>query len=164
MENSTDASIWILNFVYTIKITMIIFIIIVFLWKSFEYSTKETFDFSQVMGNFVVSVFLGLFAWFVPSFVIKIYGFETYVSDRKNSKGEKIVELTENEKMKKLNAYRKINHKDILLVSNLETDYYFQMLKKKNLLEKALKESEEKFSCKSDAFLWSLCKIEDEKK
>ena len=81
---------------------MIIFIIIVFLWKSFEYSTKETFDFSQVMGNFVVSVFLGLFAWFVPSFVIKIYGFETYVSDRKNSKGEKIVELTENEKIKRL--------------------------------------------------------------
>ena len=66
--------------------------------------------------------------------------------------------------MKKLNVYRKSNHKDILLVSNLETDYYFQMLKKKNLLEKALKESEEKFSCKSDAFLWSLCKIEDEKK
>lgn len=139
MENSTDVSIWILNFVYTIKITMIIFIIIVFLWKSFEYSIKETFDFSQVMGNFVVSVFLGLFAWYIPSFIIKIYGFETYVSDRKNSKGEKIVELTENEKMKKLNAYRKSNQKDVLLADKSETEHYINYLKKNNLYNVALK-------------------------
>ena len=85
------------------------------------------------------SLFLGLFAWYIPSFVIKIYGFETYVSDRKNSKGEKIVELTENEKMKKLNAYRKINKKDILLADNLETKYYLNYLKKNNLDKTALK-------------------------
>ena len=75
MENSLDPTIiWFLNFVFAIKVIMIIFIIIIFLWKSFKYSTKETFDFSQVMGNFAVSVFLGLFAWYIPSFVIKIYG------------------------------------------------------------------------------------------
>lgn len=139
MENSTDASIWILNFVYTIKITMIIFIIIVFLWKSFEYSTKKTFDFSQAMGNFVVSLFLGLFAWYVPSFLLRIYGYETYVSDRKNSKGEKIVELTENEKLKKLNAYRKSNQKDILLADKTETEHYINYLKKNDLYKAALK-------------------------
>ena len=139
MENSTDISIWISDFVYIIKIGMIIFIIFVFLWKSLEYSTKETFDFSQVMGNFVVSVFLGLFAWFVPSFVIKIYGFETYVSDRKNSKGEKVVKLTENEKLKKLNAYRKSNQKDILLADTSVADQYLNYLKDKNLDEVALK-------------------------
>lgn len=139
MENSTDISIWISDFVYIIKIGMIIFIIFVFLWKSFEYSIKETFDFSQVMGNFVVSVFLGLFAWYIPSFIIKIYGFETYVSDRKNSKGEKIVELTENEKMKKLNAYRKSNQKDVLLADKSETEHYINYLKKNNLYNVALK-------------------------
>lgn len=90
MENSLDPTIiWFLNFVFAIKITMIIFIIIVFLWKSFEYSIKETFDFSQVMGNFVFSVFMGLFAWTIPSFIIKIYGFETYSSNNKNMKKEK---------------------------------------------------------------------------
>ena len=139
MENSSDISIWILNLVYTIKIGLIVFIIIMFLWKSFEYSTKETFDFSQMMGNFVVSVFLGLFAWYVPSFVIKIYGFETYVSDVKNSKGEKIVELTENEKLKKLNAYRKSNQKDILLANKTETEHYINYLKKNDLYKVALK-------------------------
>lgn len=140
MENSLDPTIiWFLNFVFAIKVIMIIFIIIIFLWKSFKYSTKETFDFSQVMGNFAVSVFLGLFAWYIPSFVIKIYGSETYVSDRKNSKGEKMVELTENEKMKKLNAYRKINKKDILLASKTETEHYINYLKKNDLYNAALK-------------------------
>lgn len=140
MENSLDPTIiWFLNFVFAIKVIMIIFIIIIFLWKSFKYSTKETFDFSQVMGNFAVSVFWGLFAWYIPSFVIKIYGSETYVSDRKNSKGEKMVELTENEKMKKLNAYRKINKKDILLASKTETEHYINYLKKNDLYNAALK-------------------------
>ena len=140
MENSLDPTIiWFLNFVFAIKVIMIIFIIIIFLWKSFKYSTKETFDFSQVMGNFAVSVFLGLFAWYIPSFVIKIYGSETYVSDKKNSKGEKMVELTENEKMKKLNAYRKINKKDILLASKTETEHYINYLKKNDLYNAALK-------------------------
>ena len=139
MENSSDVSIWISDFVYIIKIGMIIFIIFVFLWKSCEYSTKETFDFSKVMGNFVVSVFLGLFAWYIPSFVIKIYGFETYVSDRKNSKEEKIVELNENEKLKKLNAYRKNNKKDILLANKTETEHYINYLKKNDLYKAALK-------------------------
>ena len=162
MENSTDISIWISDFVYIIKIGMIIFIIFVFLWKSLE--TRETFDFSQVIKNLAVSLFLGLFAWYAPLYLLKVYDYETSGSDDKNSKKEKIVELSENEKLKKLNVYRKTNHKDVLLVGNLETDYYFQMLKKKNLLEKVLKESGEKFSCKSDAFLWSLCKIEDGKK
>ena len=139
MENSTDVSIWILNFVYTIKIGLIVFIIIMFLWRSFEYSTKETFDFLQVIGNFAVYVFLGLFAWYVPSFIVKMYGFEMYASDRKNSKGEKVVELSENEKLKKLNAYRKTNQKDILLAGKTETEHYINYLKKNDLYKAALK-------------------------
>lgn len=91
------------------------------------------------MGNFVVSLFLGLFAWYVPSFLLRIYGYETYVSDRKNSKGEKIVELTENEKLKKLNAYRKSNQKDILLANKTETEHYINYLKKNDLYKAALK-------------------------
>lgn len=91
------------------------------------------------MGNFVVSVFLGLFAWYVPSFVIKIYGFETYVSDGKNSKEEKIVELTESEKIKKLNAYRKSKNKDILLAGKTETENYINYLKKNDLYKTTLK-------------------------
>ena len=140
MENSLDSTIiWFLNFVFAIKVIMIIFVIIMFLLKSSEYLTKNSFDLSKVIGNFVSSIFLGLFAWTIPSFIIKIYGFETYVSDRKNSKGEKIVELTENEKLKKLNAYRKSNQKDILLTNKTETEHYINYLKKNDLYKAALK-------------------------
>lgn len=140
MENSLDPTIiWFLNFVFAIKVIMIIFVIIMFLLKSSEYLTKNSFDLSKVIGNFVSSIFLGLFAWTIPSFIIKIYGYETYVSDRKNSKGEKIVELTENEKLKKLNAYRKSNQKDILLANKTETEHYINYLKKNDLYKAALK-------------------------
>ena len=140
MENSLDPTIiWFLNFVFAIKVIMIIFVIIMFLLKSSEYLTKNSFDLSKVIGNFVSSIFLGLFAWTIPSFIIKIYGYETYVSDRKNSKGEKIVELTENEKLKKLNAYRKSNQKDILLTDTSVAEQYLSYLKGKNLNETALK-------------------------
>ena len=137
MENSTDISIWISDFVYIIKIGMIIFIIFVFLWKSLE--TRETFDFSQVIKNLAVSLFLGLFAWYAPSYLLKIYGYETSGSDDKNSKKEKIVELSENEKLKKLNAYRKNNHKDVLLVTKTETEHYINYLKKNGLDKTVLK-------------------------
>ena len=140
MENSLDPTIiWFLNFVFSIKVIMIIFVIIMFLLKSSEYLTKNSFDLSKVIGNFVSSIFLELFAWTIPSFIIKIYGYETYVSDRKNSKGEKIVELTENEKSKKLNAYRKSNQKDILLANKTETEHYINYLKKNDLYKAALK-------------------------
>lgn len=137
MENSTDISIWISDFVYAIKIGLIIFIIFVFLWKSLE--TRKTFDFSQVLKNLAVSLFLGLFAWYAPSYLLKIYGYETSGSDDKNSKKEKIVELSENEKLKKLNAYRKNNHKDVLLVTKTETEHYINYLKKNGLDKTVLK-------------------------
>lgn len=137
MGNSPDASIWILNFICTtIKITMTIFIIIVYLWKSFE---CETLDLSKTIKNFAVSIFLELFIWIVPSFFLEIYGFKTYVSDSKNPKGEKIVELTESEKIKKINAYRKSKNKDILLAGKTESEHYINYLKKNDLYEKALK-------------------------
>lgn len=137
MENSTDISIWISDFAYIIKIGLIIFIIFAFLWKSLE--TRESFDFSQVLKNFAVSLFLGLFAWYAPSFLLKMYGYETSGLNDKNSKKEKIVELSENEKMEKLNAYRKNNQKDILLADKTETEYYLNYLKKNNLDKTALK-------------------------
>lgn len=63
MENSLDPTIiWFLNFVFSIKVIMIIFVIIMFLLKSSEYLTKNSFDLSKVIGNFVSSIFLGLFA------------------------------------------------------------------------------------------------------
>ena len=134
MENSTDTLIWISDFVYAIKIGMILFIVLAFLWKSLE--TRETFDFSQVLKNFAVSLFLGLFAWFTPSYILKMYGYETSGLNDKNSKK---VELSENEKMEKLNAYRKNNQKDILLADKTETEYYINYLKKNNLDKIALK-------------------------
>lgn len=123
--------------VYTIKIGLILFIVLVFLWKSLE--TRETFDFSQVLKKFAVSLFLGLFAWFAPTYLLKMYGYETSGSDNKNSKKEKIVKLSENEKLKKLNAYRKSNHKDILLADKTETEHYINYLKKNDLDKAALK-------------------------
>ena len=137
MENSTDISIWMSDLVYIIKIGLIIFIILAFLWKSLE--TRETFDFSQVLKNLAFSLFLGLFAWFAPTYLLKMYGYETSGSDGKNSKKEKIVELSENEKIEKLNAYRKSNKKDILLADKTETEHYLNYLKKNNLDKVALK-------------------------
>ena len=137
MENSTDTLIWISDFVYAIKIGMILFIVLAFLWKSLE--TRETFDFSQVLKNFAVSLFLGLFAWFTPSYILKMYGYETSGLNDKNSKKEKIVELSENEKMEKLNAYRKNNQKDILLTDTSVAEQYLSYLKDKNLDKTALK-------------------------
>ena len=68
-----------------------------------------------------------------------MYGYETSGLNDKNSKKEKIVELSENEKMEKLNAYRKNNQKDILLADKTETEYYLNYLKKNNLDKTALK-------------------------
>lgn len=54
-------------------------------------------------------------------------------------KKKKIVELSENEKMEKLNAYRKNNQKDILLADKTETEHYINYLKKNDLDKAALK-------------------------
>ena len=53
-------------------------------------------------------------------------------------KKEKEKELSGEEKMKKLNIYRKNNNKDILLTDTSVTDQYLNYLKSKNLDEAAL--------------------------
>ena len=66
--------------------------------------------------------------------------------DQKNSqptateqKVEKEKELSGEEKLKKLNAYRKSNNKDILLADTSVAEQYLSYLKDKNLDETALK-------------------------
>lgn len=52
---------------------------------------------------------------------------------------EKENELSGEEKLKKLNDYRKSNHKDILLADKTETEHYINYLKKNDLYKKVLK-------------------------
>ena len=54
-------------------------------------------------------------------------------------KVEKEKELSGEEKLKKLNAYRKSNQKDILLANKTETEHYINYLKKNDLYKAALK-------------------------
>ena len=54
-------------------------------------------------------------------------------------KVEKENELSGEEKLKKLNDYRKSNHKDILLADKTETEHYINYLKKNDLYKKVLK-------------------------
>ena len=61
------------------------------------------------------------------------------VQTTKILKKKKMVELSENEKLKKLNTYRKTQGNEILLVEKNQSDAYLEYLKKNKLDKKALK-------------------------
>ena len=73
-----------------------------------------------------------------PNMVLKLVdpNSQSTVAEKKV---EEEKELSGEEKLKKLNAYRKISHKDILLADASVADQYLNYLKGKNLDEAALK-------------------------
>jgi len=73
-----------------------------------------------------------------PNMVLKLVDSNSQ-STVAEKKAEEEKELSGEEKLKKLNAYRKSNHKDILLADTSEANQYLNYLKDKNLDKAALK-------------------------
>ena len=97
----------------------------------------QQIDIAQIISSFLFSAAIIGIGGFAPDLILKTL-------DQKNStvaeqKIEKEKELSGEEKLKKLNAYRKSNQRDILLPDEITADQYLNYLKSKNLDEVALK-------------------------
>lgn len=97
----------------------------------------QQIDFSEMIKSFIISgtiIGLGVSG---PNLILKTLN-QNEQSTVAEQKVEKEKELSGEEKLKKLNAYRKNNQKDILLTDTLVADQYLNYLKSKNLDEIAL--------------------------
>lgn len=97
----------------------------------------QQIDFSEMIKSFIISgtiIGLGVSG---PNLILKTLN-QNEQSTVAEQKVEKEKELSGEEKLKKLNAYRKNNQKDILLTDALVADQYLNYLKSKNLDEIAL--------------------------
>lgn len=98
----------------------------------------QQIDIAQIISSFLISAMIIGIGGFAPNMIIKALdpNSQSTVAEQKVEKGK---ELSGEEKLKKLNAYRKSNHKDILLADVSEANQYLNYLKDKNLDEVALK-------------------------
>lgn len=97
----------------------------------------QQIDFSEMIKSFIISgtiIGLGVSG---PNLILKTLN-QNEQPTVAEQKVEKEKELSGEEKLKKLNAYRKNNQKDILLTDTLVADQYLNYLKSKNLDEIAL--------------------------
>ena len=101
---------------------------------------EKQIDVGEVISSFLISVVIILIGVFGPNLIKKILdlldpkNFQSIITEQKIEK-----EISEEEKLKKLNAYRKSNNKDILLADTSVAEQYLSYLKDKNLDETALK-------------------------
>lgn len=98
----------------------------------------QQIDITQIISSFLVSgIIIGL-GTSVPKMILNLAdpNAQSTVAEKKV---EEEKELSGEEKLKKLNAYRKSSHKDILLADASVADQYLNYLKGKNLDEAALK-------------------------
>ena len=126
-----------MKFFCIIMIILIILLIVGFCYEVTKYLKKEKFNLLKISKIFAIYGGVGLIIWIAPFILIKSSGYEIYSSDNENSKEK--TELTESEKLKKLNAYRKKQEKEILLVEKNQSDKYLEYLKKNKLDKKVLK-------------------------
>ena len=126
-----------LKFFCIIMIILTILLIVGFCYEVTKYLKKEKFNLLKINKIFAIYGGVGLIIWIAPFILIKSSGYEIYSSDNENSKEK--TELTESEKLKKLNAYRKKQEKEILLVEKNQSDKYLEYLKKNKLDKKVLK-------------------------
>lgn len=95
-------------------------------------------DGAKTVWRALVSVIIIGIGVFGPDLILKTLNPNSQ-STVAEQKVEKEKELSGEEKLKKLNAYRKSNYKDILLTDASVADQYLNYLKDKNLDEAALK-------------------------
>ena len=98
----------------------------------------QQLDLVEIFQSFVISGMIIGLGVIGPNMVLKLVdpNSQSTVAEKKV---EEEKELSGEEKLKKLNAYRKISHKDILLADASVADQYLNYLKGKNLDEAALK-------------------------
>lgn len=98
----------------------------------------QQLDLAEIIKSLIISgIMIGLGVT-APDMILKMLN-QNNQSTVAEQKVEKENELSGEEKLKKLNAYRKSNHKDILLADTSEANQYLNYLKDKNLDKAALK-------------------------
>lgn len=121
-----------------LQVVVIILGIIFFMTSMMNTMRGQQIDLSEIIKSFIISgtiIGLGVSG---PDLILKTLNPNSQ-STIAEQKVEKEKELSGEEKLKKLNAYRKSSHKDILLSDASVADQYLNYLKGKNLDEVALK-------------------------
>ena len=113
--------------------------VVLFIASVINILRSQKIDITEIISIFLVSVVIIGIGGFGPDLIKKIINQINIQSTVAEQKVEKENELSGEEKLKKLNAYRKSNHKDILLADKTETEHYINYLKKNDLYKKILK-------------------------
>ena len=110
--------------------------VVMFFMSSTKMLMEQQVDVGRIISNFFVSAAIIGTGLFVSDLILKEFDSNTQstVAEQKSEK-----ELTGEEKLKKLNAYRKSNQKDVLFADNSETEHYINYLKKNGLDKTVLK-------------------------
>ena len=110
-----------------------------FLTSMMNMMRGQQIDIGGLISSFFISAIIIGIGVSGPDLILKTLNPDSQptVAEQKVKK-EKEKELSGEEKMKKLNIYRKNNNKDILLTDTSVTDQYLNYLKSKNLDEAAL--------------------------
>ena len=111
--------------------------VVLFLISIVNITRGKRIGIGEVISSFLISVAIIGIGGFAPDLIKKILDQKNSQSTVVEQKAEK--EISEEEKLKKLNAYRKSNQKDILLTDISVAEQYLNYLKGKKLDETALK-------------------------
>ena len=121
-----------------LQVVVIILGIIFFMTSMMNTMRGQQIDLSEIIKSLIISgtiIGLGVSG---PDLILKTLNPDSQPTVAEQ-KAEKEKELSGEEKLKKLNAYRKSNQKDVLLADASVADQYLNYLKGKNLDEVALK-------------------------
>lgn len=125
---------WLINI---LQVIVVIIGVISFLVSITNVIRGQQIDIGQIISGFLISVTIIGLGVSGPDLILKALNPNSQ-SIVMEQKVEKEKELSGEEKLKKLNAYRKNNQKDILLTDETTANQYLNYLKQKNLDEVAL--------------------------
>ena len=124
-----------LGFLNIFKIIVLAMGLMLFLKNITDMLTEQQSDITELMKNFIISVIMIGIGVSESDMILKInQNSQSTVTKQRMEK-----ELGAEEKLEKLNTYRKNNKKDVLLTDTSVADQYLNYLKDKNLDEVALK-------------------------
>lgn len=113
--------------------------VVLFIASIISILRSQKIDIAEIISSFLISAAIIGIGSFGPDLIKKIINQTNIQLTVAEQKVEKEKELSDEEKLKKLNAYRKIQNKDILLADKTETEHYINYLKKNDLYKKVLK-------------------------
>lgn len=121
-----------------LQVFVIVIGVMFFLTSMMNMMRGQQIDIGGLISDFFISALIIGLGVSGPDLLLKTLNPNSQ-STVAEQKVEKEKELSGEEKLKKLNAYRKSNYKDILLTDASVADQYLNYLKDKNLDEAALK-------------------------